>query len=90
LKYTKHGKRRAAERRISEDVILKAISEPTFSFYDLSSSAYVVFRKLNGKHLLVVYAFEEDTIRVITTFITSSAQDIVEGKLKNNVWVKIK
>ena len=86
MKYTKHGKRRAAERRISEDVILKAISEPTFSFYDLSSSAYIVFRKLNGKHLLVVYAFEEDTIKVIT----SSAQDIVEGKLKNNVWVKIK
>ena len=90
MKYTKHGKHRAAERSISDDVILKAISEPTFSFYDLSSSAYVVFRKLNGKHLLVVYAFEEDTIRVITTFITSSAQDIVEGKLKNNVWVKIK
>ena len=37
-----------------------------------------------------MYAFEEDTFRVITTFITSSAQDIVEGKLKNNVWVKIK
>jgi hypothetical protein len=90
LKYTKHGKRRAAERSISEEDILKAISEPTFSFYDLSSSAYVVFRKLNGKHLLVVYAPEEDAIRVITTFITSSVQDIVEGKLKNNVWVKIK
>lgn len=90
MKYTKHGKRRADERSINEDIILQAISEPTFSFYDLSSSAYVVFRKLNGKHLLVVYAFEEDTIKVITTFITSSAQDIFEGKLKKNVWVKIK
>ena len=90
MKYTKHGKRRAAERSISEDVILKAMSEPTFSFYDLSSAAYVVFRKLDGKHLLVVYACEEDEIRVITTFITSSAQDIIEGKLKSNVWVKIK
>ena len=38
MKYTKHGKRRAAERGVSEDVILKAISEPTLSFYDLSSA----------------------------------------------------
>ena len=90
MKYTRHGKRRAAERNISEAVILKAISEPSFSFYDLSSAAYVVFRKLNGKDLLVVYAFEENTFRVITTFITSSAQEIIDGKLKNNVWVKIK
>lgn len=90
MKYTKHGKNRAAERGISENVILDAILEPSLSFYDLSSAAYVAFKKLNGKHLLVVYACEEDQERVITTFITSSAQEIIESKLKSNVWVKIK
>lgn len=90
MKYTKHGKNRAAERGISENIILDAISEPSLSFYDLSSAAYVAFKKLNGKHLLVVYVCEEDQKRVITTFITSSAQEIIESKLKSNVWVKIK
>ncbi|MEM3464075.1 MAG: hypothetical protein QXL91_04345 [Candidatus Bathyarchaeia archaeon] len=70
MKYTKHGKRRAAGRGVSEDVILKAISEPTLSFYDLSSSAAVVFRKL--------------------AFITSTAQELIDRKMKNGVWVKIK
>ena len=55
MKFTVHGKRRAAERGISEKAILQAISAPTYSFYDLSSAAYVVFQKLDGKHLLVVY-----------------------------------
>jgi len=90
MKYTKHGKRRAADRGISEEVILDAVSEPSLSFYDLSSAAFVVFKKLDGKYLLVVYALEEGDVRVITTFITSTAQKIIEGKLKSNVWVKIR
>ena len=88
MKYTKHGKRRAADRGISEEVILDAVSEPSLSFYDLSSAAFVVFKKLDGKYLLVAYALEEGDVRVITTFITSTAQKIIEGKLKSNVWVK--
>jgi hypothetical protein len=38
----------------------------------------------------VVYACEADEIRVITTFITSNAKEIIEGKLKSNAWVKVK
>ena len=90
MKYTKHGKHRAVERGISEDVILKAISEPTFSYYDLSSGTTVVFKKLDEKHLLVVYSREEDEIKVVTTFITSVAQEFIDRKLKSNVWVKIR
>ena len=90
IKYTNHGKRRAAERGITEDAIQKALSEPSFSFYDLCSAAYVAFKKLDGQHLLVVYACEAAEIRVITTFITSNAKEIIEGKLKSNAWVKVK
>jgi hypothetical protein len=90
MRHTKHGKRRVTERGIDEETILDAISKPTCSFYDLSSAAYVVFKKLNGKHLLVVYASEEKEVRVITTFITSAAEEIIDGKLKSNVWVTIK
>jgi hypothetical protein len=38
IKYTRHGKRRAAERGISEKLILKAITEPTYAYYDLSGA----------------------------------------------------
>ena len=90
MKFTKHGKHRVAERGISEELLLEAVSKPTYSFFDLSSAAYVAFKKLNGKHLLVVYAYQGEEIRVITTFITSSAQQIIDNKLKNNVWVTMK
>ena len=90
MKFTVHGKHRVAERGISEAQILQAISKPTFAFYDLSSAANVVFKRLNGKHLLVVYASEGKEIRVITTFITSSAQEIMDSKLNSGIWVKIK
>jgi hypothetical protein len=90
MKYTKHGKFRSSERGISEDMILKAILEPDSIFYDLSRSATVVFRKLNEKHLLVVYSKEENEIKVITTFITSVARELIEKKLKSNVWVMVK
>jgi len=90
MKYTKHGKSRAAERGISENMILKAISEPTHAYYDLSTGATVAFKKLNKKHLLVVYSMEGNEIKVITTLITSAAQEIIEKKLTSNVWVKIK
>jgi hypothetical protein len=90
MKYTKHGKRRAAERDISEDMVLEAISRPTFSYYDLSSGTTVVFRKLHEKHLLVIYSREDDEIKVVTTFITSVARELIDGKLESNVWVKIR
>lgn len=90
MKYTKHGKSRAEERGISENMILKAISEPTQAYYDLSTGATVAFKKLNRKHLLIVYSKKENEIKILTTFITSAAQEIIEKKLKNNVWIKIK
>lgn len=90
MKYTGHGKHRAKERGISEKEITIAVSKPTFLFYDLTSSANVAFKKLNGQQLLVVYVPDGDEIKVITTFITSTAQEIIDSKLKSNVWVKIK
>jgi len=53
MKFTAHGKDRVTERDISEVQILQAISKPTFTFYDLSSAANVVFNRLNRQHLLV-------------------------------------
>jgi hypothetical protein len=90
MKFTAHGKHRAKERGITEESIQQAVQNPTSNFYDLSSSAYVAFKKLNGQQLLVVYASEGDEIKVITTFITSSAQEIITNKLNANMWVKIK
>jgi hypothetical protein len=77
-------------RGTSEDMILKAISRPTFSCYDLSSGATVVFKKLYEKHLHVAYSREDDEIKVVTTFIASVARELVDGKLKSNVWMKIR
>jgi len=90
MKFTAHGKHRAKERGVTEQSIMQAVQKPTSSFYDLTSSAYVAFKKLDGQQLLVVYASEGDEIKVITTFITSSAQEIINNKLEANVWVKIK
>lgn len=44
MKYTKHGKSRAEERGISENMILKAISEPTQAYYDLSTGTQLLSR----------------------------------------------
>lgn len=90
MKFTAHGKHRAKERGISEQQIMQAVEKPTSSFYDLASSAYVAFKRLNGKQILVVYSSEGDEIRIITTFITSSAQEIIDSKLNAHVWVKIR
>jgi hypothetical protein len=90
MKFTAHGKHRAQERGITEKSIMQAVQDPTSLFYDVTSVGYVAFKKLNGQQLLVVYASEGDQVRVITTFITSSAQEIIDSKLKGNVWVKIK
>ncbi|MCW3984570.1 MAG: DUF4258 domain-containing protein [Candidatus Bathyarchaeota archaeon] len=48
MKFTSHGKYRAKERGITEKAIMQAILEPTSVFYDLSSAAYVAFKKLDG------------------------------------------
>jgi hypothetical protein len=90
MKFTLHGKHRAIERGITEKAIMQVVLEPASVFYDLSSAAYVAFKKLNGQQLLVVYVSEGDEVRVITTFITSSAQEIIDSKLKANMWVKIR
>ena len=90
MKYTGHGRRRVSERGIREEDITKAVSNPSFSFYDLKSSAYIVFKKQGDKYLFVAYSLEGDEIRVITTFITSNAQEIIEKKQKSNVWVSFR
>lgn len=89
MRYTRHGRRRADERGITEDMILEAVSKPTSSFYDLSSGASVVLKKVDSRHLLVVYSEEDGEIKVITTFITSTAQELIDRKLESNLWVKM-
>ena len=89
MKFTKHAKSRAAERGITEKTILEAISQPSQTYYDLSTGATIVFKKLNKKHLLVAYSKEDSEIKVVTTFITSDAQEIIGRKL-GKTWVKIK
>jgi hypothetical protein len=70
MKYTKHAKTRAAERGITEEMILKTILQPSQTYYDLSKGTTIVFKRLNGKHVLVVYSVEDEEIKVVTTFIT--------------------
>jgi len=90
IEFTSHGKLRAAERSITKDLIQKALSKPSSSFYDLRSATHVALKKLDGQHLLVVYVRQAAEIRIITTFITSNAKEIIEAKVKSNVWVKVK
>ncbi|MGC8895236.1 MAG: DUF4258 domain-containing protein [Candidatus Bathyarchaeia archaeon] len=90
MKYTKHAKARAAERGITEDMILEAILQPSQTYYDLSTGTTIVFKKLNGKYLLVAYSKENKEIKIVTTFITSNAQEIISRKLESRTWVRIK
>jgi|YelNatPaOPRAMG01_1025707.scaffolds.fasta_scaffold290656_1 hypothetical protein len=90
MRYTKHAKTRAAERGITEEMILKAILQPSQTYYDLSTGTTIAFTKLNGKHLLVAYSREDKEIKIVTTFITSNAQEIIGRKLESRTWVKIK
>jgi len=83
MKYTKHAKVRAAERGITEDTILEAILQPSQTYYDLSTGTTIVFKKLDGKHLLVAYVKEDRKIKIVTTFITSNAQEIIGRKLES-------
>lgn len=90
MKYTKHAKDRAAERGITEDMVLEAILRPSRTYYDLSTGATIAFKKLNGKHLLVAYSIADKEIKIVTTFITSTALEVIDRKLKSKTWVKIK
>jgi len=90
MKYTKHAKVRAVERRITENMILEAISQPSQTCYDLSTGTTIAFKKLNEKHLLVAYSKENNEIKIVTTFITSNAKEIVSRKLESRTWVKIR
>jgi hypothetical protein len=90
MRYTKHAKTRAAKRGITEDMILEAILRPSQTYYDLSTGTTIVFKKLDKKHLLVAYSKEEREIKIVTTFITSNAQEIISRKLESRTCVKIK
>jgi hypothetical protein len=90
MKYSKHAKLRAAERGITESMILDAISQPAQTYYDLSTGTTITFKKLNKKHLLVAYSKENNEIKIVTIFITSNAHEIVNRKVESRTWVKIK
>lgn len=90
MKFTKHARSRAAERGITEKMIFEAISKPSQTYYDLSTGTTIVFKKLNKKHLLVAYSKEDGEIKIVTTFITSDAQEMIRRKLESKTWVKIR
>jgi hypothetical protein len=90
MKYSRHAKLRVAERGITERMIRDAISEPSQTYYDISTGTTIMFKKLNKKHLLVAYSKENGEIKIVTTFITLNAQDIINRKLESGTWVKIK
>jgi len=71
-------------------MIFEAILRPSQTYYDLSTGTTIVFKKLNRKHLLVAYSREDKEIKIVTTFITSNAQEIIGRKLESRTWVKIR
>ncbi|MEM2971320.1 MAG: DUF4258 domain-containing protein [Candidatus Bathyarchaeia archaeon] len=90
MKYTRHAKTRIVERGITESIILEAILQPSQTYYDLSTGATIAFKRLNKKYLLVAYSKENSEIKIVTTFITSNAKEIISRKLESKTWVKIK
>jgi len=90
MKYSKHAKQRITERGITEKMIVEAISKPSQTYYDLTTGTTITFKKLNKKHLLVAYSKENNETKIVTTFITSNPQEIINRKLKTRTWVKIK
>jgi len=90
MKYTKHAKVRVAERGITEKMILDTVLRSSQTFYDLSTDTTIAFKELDEKHLLVAYSKENNEIKIVTTFITSNAQEIISRKLQDRTWVKIK
>jgi hypothetical protein len=71
-------------------MIFEAILRPSQTYYDLSTGTTIVFKKFNRKHLLVAYSREDKEIKIVTTFITSNAQEIIGRKLESRTWVKIR
>jgi len=90
MKYTRHAKKRIAERGISEDMILETILHPSQVYYDLRTGATIAIKGLNRRYILVAYVREDDEIKVITTFITSEIQEIIRRKIDGGKWVRVK
>jgi hypothetical protein len=56
------------ERGISEDMVVDAFKAPSFKYNDIVNGTTVLFKRLNGKHLMVVYTVENNEIKFVTTY----------------------
>jgi hypothetical protein len=53
---------------------------PSFQYNDIVNGTTVLFKRLNGKHLMVVYTIENNEINLVTTFITGALKRLLKER----------
>lgn len=86
--YTEHALFQMKSRLVSKQMIETALDEPDETYEDLQYKNTVCIKYIHNMTLLVFFRRIGRDVRVVSTFYTTKANKVIEGKVRRGLWKK--
>ncbi len=88
IDYTEHALYQMRSRSVSKGMVETALNEPDEIYEDIQYKNIVCIKYIHKTTLLVFFRRIGRDIKVVSTFYTTKANKVVEGKVRRGLWKK--
>ena len=89
IRFSSHASQKMRFRGILVDEVVLTLRSPDEVYVDLEHDTKVALRKIDDKHIVVVYSTNKD-ICVVTVYYTRKVDRLIRAKVGRGAWRKIK
>lgn len=86
VEYSEHAKIRLRLRGVRKRQVTEVISQPDRLYRDTESNAMIAVKEVKERHLIVIYAAQGTSIRVVTLYYASQVDRLISRKVTRGVW----
>jgi len=88
IDYTEHALFQMKPRSVSKAMVESALSEPDETYQDIQYKNIVCIKYMHNATLLVFFRRIGKDTKVVSTFYTTKANKVIEGKVRRGLWKK--
>ena len=89
INYTEHALYQMKVRSVSKEMVEYTLNGPDKIYEDLQYNNFVCIKYVHNATLLVFFSKIGMDIMVISTFYTTKADKVIEGKVRRGLWKKV-
>ncbi len=88
IDYTEHALYQMRSRSVSKEIVESTLNEPDEIYEDIQYKNMVCIKNIRNTTLLVFFRIIGRDRKIVSTFYTTKANKVIEGKVRRGLWKK--